>query len=75
MDGCNHSVKKVTRYYRMDKTDPPGEASKVKKMNDRSLFLLLIKLHINLKNRQLPSGILRKNQLSLQKFYASNRSS
>ena len=34
----------------------------------------LIKLHTNLKNRQLPSGILKKNQLSLQKFDASNRS-
>ena len=44
MDGCNHSVKKVTRYYRMDKTDPPGEASKVQKMNDGSLFLSLNKI-------------------------------
>ena len=44
MDGCNHSVKKVTRYYRMDKTDPPGEASKVQKMNDGSLLLSLNKI-------------------------------
>ena len=26
MDGCNHFVKKMTLYDRMDKTDPPGEA-------------------------------------------------
>ena len=39
MDGCNHSVKKMTLYDRMDKTDLPGEAIKAQKMNDRSLLL------------------------------------
>ena len=44
MDGCNHFVKKITLYDRMDKTDPPGEADKVKKMNDRSPLVSLNKI-------------------------------
>ena len=44
MDGCNHSVKKAILYDRMDKTGPPGEASKVQKMNDGSLLLSLNKI-------------------------------
>ena len=44
MDGCNHFVKKITLYDRMDKTDSPGEAGKVKKMNDRSPLLSLNKI-------------------------------
>ena len=44
MVGCNHFVKKITLYDRMDKTDLPGEAGKVKKMNDRSLLLSLNKI-------------------------------
>ena len=44
MDGCNHFVKKITLYDRMDKTDPPEEAGKVKKMNDRSPLLSLSKI-------------------------------
>ena len=44
MDGCNHSVKKITVYDRMDKTDLPGEASKVQKMTDRSLLLSINKI-------------------------------
>ena len=45
MDDCNHSVKKTTLYDdTKDKTDPPGEASKVQKMNDQSLLLSLNKI-------------------------------
>ena len=44
MDDCNDSVKKITLYDRMDKTDPPGEDSKVQKMNDRSRLLSLNKM-------------------------------
>ena len=44
MDGCNHSVKKITLYDTMDKTDPPGEASKFQKMNDWSLLISLNKI-------------------------------
>ena len=44
MDGCNHFVKKITLYDRMDKTDPPGEAGKVKKMNDWSRLHSLNKI-------------------------------
>ena len=44
MDGCNHSVKKITLYDTMDKTDLPGEASKFQKMNDWSLLISLNKI-------------------------------
>ena len=44
MDGCNHFVKKITLYDRMDKTDPPGEAGKVEKMNDWSRLHSLNKI-------------------------------
>ena len=44
MDDCNDSVKKITLYDRMDKTDPPGEAGKVQKMNDRSPLVSLNKI-------------------------------
>ena len=44
MDGCNHSFKKITLCYRMDKTDPPREASKVQNMSDQSLLLSLNKV-------------------------------
>ena len=45
MDGCNHSVKKITLYDdKKDKTDPPGETIKVQKINNLSLFLSLNKI-------------------------------
>ena len=45
----------------MAQADPPRYASKIlKKVNGRSLLLSLNKIHTNLKNRQLPSGVLKK---------------
>ena len=59
----------------MAQAAPFSEASTVKKVNDRSLLLSLNRITHYFKKWATTSGVLKKNQLSLQKLDTSNRSS